>query len=178
VKRLAILPIAMSMSIAMAIGGAAEPDSWAALRIMVGKWEGSAAGVPGKGRSTREFRFEMNERFLSEHGKILWEPKSAAEKAAVHEDFGWFSYDSNLMKIVWRQFHDEGFVNEYTLDSASADGKSLDFVSVRIENIAPGWRAKESFRMLSADEMEATFWLAAPGKDFEVYVRSQLKRVK
>jgi hypothetical protein len=32
--------------------------------------------------------------------------------------------------------------------------------------------------MLSADEMEATFWLAAPGKDFEVYVRSQLKRVK
>jgi len=174
VKRLAVLQIA----IAMAIGGAAEPDPWVALRVLVGKWEGTAAGVPGKGLSSREFRFELNERFLSEHGKIVWEPKSAAEAATIHEDFGWFSYDRNLKKIVWRQFHDEGFVNEYTLDSESADGKSLDFVSVRIENIAPGFRAKESLRMLSADELEATFWLAAPGKDFEVFVRSHLKRVK
>jgi hypothetical protein len=174
VKRLAVLPIAL----VIAICGAAQPDPWAMLRVLVGKWEGPAAGVPGKGLSTREYRFELNERFLSEHGKIVWEPKSAAEKAAVHEDFGWFSFDRNLKKIVWRQFHDEGFVNEYTLDSASADGKSLDFVSVRIENIAPGFRAKESFRMLSADELEATFWLAAPGKDFEVFVRSHLKRLK
>lgn len=177
-KRLAVLPTALAMAMAVAMGAAAQPDPWGALRLLIGKWEGTAAGVPGKGISTREYRFELNERFLSEHGKIAWEPTSTAGKAAAHEDFGWFSYDRNLKKIVWRQFHDEGFVNEYTLDSASTDGKSLDFVSVRIENIAPGWRAKESLRMLSADEMEATFWLAAPGKDFEVYVRSQLKRVK
>jgi hypothetical protein len=177
VKRLARLTALVS--VAMAIGGAAQPDDpWVNLRVLIGTWEGSAAGVPGKGVSTREYRFELNERFLSEHGKIVWEPKSGAEKAAVHEDFGWFSYDRTLKKLVWRQFHDEGFVNEYTLDSASADGKSLDFVSVRIENIAPGFRAKESLHVLSADELEATFWLAAPGKDFEALVRSHLKRVK
>jgi hypothetical protein len=83
-----------------------------------------------------------------------------------------------LKKIVWRQFHIEGFVNEYTLDSVSADGKSLEFVSVRIENIAPGWRAKESYHVLSTSELEQTFSLAAPGKDFEVYAQSHLKRVK
>ena len=176
-KRPAVVPVAIAMGLATC--GAAQPDDpWAPLRALVGKWEGTGAGVPGKGVSTREFRFEMNERFLSEHGRIVWEAKTPAAKAEVHEDFGWFSYDKNLKKIVWRQFHDEGFVNEYTLDSASADGKSLDFVSVRIENIAPGWRAKESLRMLSPDELEATFWLAAPGKDFDPFVRSHLKRVK
>ena len=68
-----------------------------------------------------------------------------------------------------RQFHVEGFVNEYTLDSVSADGKLLEFTTVRIENVAPGWRAKEFFRVLSPDEFVETFSLAAPGKPFEVY---------
>lgn len=36
-----------------------------------------------------------------------------------------------------RQFHVEGFVNEYTLDSVSENGKVLEFVAVRIENIPP-----------------------------------------
>lgn len=79
--------------------------------------------------------------------------------------------------MVWRQFHSEGFVNEYMLDLVSADGKSLEFVTVRIENIAPGWRAKESYRIISADELEETFSLASPGKDFEVYSQTRLKRV-
>jgi hypothetical protein len=64
------------------------------------------------------------------------------------------------------------------LDSVSADGKLLEFVTVRIENIAAEWRAKESFRVLSPDEFVETFSLAAPGKDFEVYSETHLKRVK
>ena len=89
-----------------------------------------------------------------------------------------YSYDRALKKVVLRQFHGEGFVNERTLDSVSADGKSLEFTTVRIENIAPGWRAKESFRVLSPDEFVETFSLAAPGKDFAVYSETHLKRVK
>ena len=51
-------------------------------------------------------------------------------------------------------------------------------MTVRIENIAAGWRAKESFRILSPDEFVETFSLAVPGKDFEVYAETHLKRVK
>jgi hypothetical protein len=76
---------------------------------------------------------------------------------------------------VLRQFHAEGFVNEYTLDSVSADGKLLEFTTVRIENIAPAWRAKEFFRVLSPDEFVETFSLAAPGKPFEVYSETHPK---
>jgi hypothetical protein len=49
---------------------------------------------------------------------------------------------------------------------------------VRIENLAPGWRAKKSYRVLSSDEIEETFSLAPPGKDFDVYTVAHLRRVK
>ena len=107
-----------------------------------------------------------------------YEPKSPGATPEVHEDLGLYSFDKSARKIVLRQFHGEGFVNEYTLESAGADGKSFDFVTVRIENIAPGWRAKESFRILGADEYVETFSLAEPGKDFAVYTETRLKRVK
>lgn len=155
-----------------------QSDPWDALRFFEGKWEGKAAGEPGKGISSREYRFDLNGKFLSARNRSVYEPKSPGDKPEVHEDFGMYSYDRALKKFVLRQFHVEAFVNEYTLDSVSADGKSLEFTSVRIENIAPGWKAKESFRILSADEFVETFYLAAPGKDFEVYTETRLKRMR
>ena len=104
-------------------------------------------------------------------------PSRLTTNPEVHEDFGMYSYDRALKKVVLRQFHGEGFVNEYTLDSVSTDGKSLQFMTVRIENIAAGWRAKESLCVLSPDEFAETFSLAAPGKNFEVYSETHLKRV-
>ena len=169
-----ILPAA---AILMAACAAAQSDPWAALRVFEGKWQGAARGDPGKGTSTREYRFELNGRFLRARNQSVYEPKSPDVKPEVHEDFSMFSYDRSLKKIVLRQFHVEGFVNEYTLDSIGADGKSLEFVTVRIENIAPGWRAKESYRVISANELEETFSLAAPGKDFAVYTTTRLQRV-
>ena len=173
-KRLPMLLIVVTV----AIGAAAQGDPWAPIRIFEGKWEGPITGKPGKQFSSREYRFELNGKFLSQRDKSVFESKSGAEEPRVREDFGFFSYDTLLKKIVWRQFHSEGFVNEYTLDSVSADGKSFEFVTVRIENLAPGWRAKKSYRVLSADEMEETFSLASPGKDFDVYTVGHFRRVK
>lgn len=157
---------------------AGQSDPWAALRAFEGRWEGAATGIPGKGVSTREYRFELNGRFLVARNQSVYEPKSPNVNPEVHEDLGIFSYDRALQKVVLRQFHSEGFVNEYVLDSASADNGILEFVTVKIENISPGWRAKEAYRFVSSDEVIETFSLAAPGKDFEVYSETRLKRVR
>jgi hypothetical protein len=157
---------------AILANAAAQPDPWANLRVLEGKWEGPTAGKPGKGITKREYRFELNGHFLSERNKVVW------EKAAIHEDFSMLDYDTALKKIVWRQFHSEGFIHEYTLASVSADGKSLEFFSVSMDNIPPGFRAKESYHVLSANEVESEFWLAAPGKDYELYTKARLKRGK
>lgn len=159
-----------------AAAGAQQPDPFAPLRALEGKWEGVATGEPGKGISTREYRFDLGGRFLTARNRSVYEPKSAGAKPEAHEDFGIFSYDRAAKKIVLRQFHGEGFVNEYTLESS--DPKLLEFVTVRIENIPAGWRAKESYRVTSSDQIEETFSLAEPGKDFGVYSRTVLKRVR
>ncbi|MNC98444.1 hypothetical protein D3C83_163930 [compost metagenome] len=62
------------------------------------------------------------------------------------------------------------------LETMAPEGKSFEFVTVRIENIPAGWRAKEAYRVIAADEIEETFSLAGPGKDFELYSRTRLKK--
>jgi hypothetical protein len=96
----------------------------------------------------------------------------------VHEDWGLFSYDRSRKKFVLRQFHVEGFVNQYVLDSLAADGKTLILVTESIENIPVGWRAKETYKILNDDEFVEIFELAEPGKGFEVYSENHLKRKK
>ena len=172
-KRLRFLPIAFLI----AVSTVAQSDPWAPLRAFEGRWEGTTSGKPGKGTTSREYRFELNGKFLFQRDRSVYQPSDPAAKLLAHEDFGVFSYDTDLKKIVWRQFHSEGMVNEYTLDSVSADGKSLEFVTTRIENL-PGFRAKKQYRIVSDSEIEETFLLAQPGKDFETYTVAHLKRVK
>jgi hypothetical protein len=161
-----------------AISAVAQSDRWSPVRVFEGKWEGSITGKPGKQFSSREYQFVLHDTFLSQRDHSVYEAKSPDAAPKVRDDFGYFSYDTFLKKIVWRQFHSEGFVNEYSLDSVGADGKSLEFVTVRIENLAPGWRARKSYHVLSSDEIEETFSLAPPGKDFDVYTVTHLRRVK
>jgi hypothetical protein len=155
-----------------AAAAAQQPDPFAPLRVFEGKWEGAAFGEPGKGVSTREYKFDLAGRFLIARNKAVYEPKSPGAKPEVHEDLGIFSYDRAAKKLVLRQFHGEGFVNEYTMEG------ELEFVTVKIENIPPGWKAKEVYRVISKDEIEETFYLAQPGKDFAVYSRTLLKRAR
>jgi len=153
-----------------------EKNPWSALRIFEGKWHGSTTGKPGKGSTDREFHFELNGKFLYQHDRSVYQPSDPAGKPVVHEDVGYFSYDADAKKLVWRQFHSEGYVNEYVMDSISPDGEILEFVTTRIENL-PGFRAKKVYRTVSNDQIEETFQLAAPGQDFEIYTQTDLRRV-
>ena len=165
---------ALPIFIVLAGSAIAQSDPWAAVRLFEGQWEGPTSGKPGKGYTSREYRFELNGKFLAQRDRSVYQ---SGAKPLVHEDFGYFSYDTNLKKVVWRQFHSEGMVNEYLLDSIGPDGNSLEFVTTKIENL-PGFRAWKLYRFLSTNEVEETFWLAAPGKDFELYTEAHLKRKK
>jgi hypothetical protein len=153
---------------------AQQADPFAPLRAFEGKWVGAASGEPGEGISTREYKFELGGRFFIARNQSVYGPKAPAGKPEVHGDLGIFSYDRAAKKLVLRQFHAEGFVNEYVLEDS--DGKTLEFVTVKIENIPAAWKAKEVYRIVSADEIEETFSLASPGKDYAVYSRTVLKR--
>jgi len=90
---------------------------------------------------------------------------------------GIFSFDTNRKRVTLRQFHTEGFVNQYVLDPSAASGR-LVLVTEAIENIPAGWRARETYVLTGSDQLEEIFELAPPGKDFEPYSHSRLTRVR
>lgn len=123
---------------------------------------------------------EANFDVLDRQEKFITFPNDAQPKnpkGEAHEDVGYFGLDGARKLIVFLQFHTESFVVQYVWDSASTSTRVV-MVSEAIENIPKGYRARETYVQLGPDEFEEIFEMAAPGKDYEVYSKSRLKRVK
>lgn len=151
---------------------------WLPLKPFIGTWRGDGGGEPGNGKYERTYQFIFNNNFIEIHNKSTYPPSTAYPKGETHEDLGFISFDKNRKTFMLRQFHIEGFVNVYALDSISPDRKTIIFRTEQIENIPNGWQAKESYRILKENEIEETFELAEPGKKFEVYSKVKLVRQK
>jgi hypothetical protein len=67
--------------------------------------------------------------------------------------------DARRHRAILRQFHVEGFVNQYVADLDSQLDK-LVFTSEAIENIPPGWRARETY--VFWDRMNSKRSLSSP----------------
>jgi hypothetical protein len=148
-----------------------------ALDPFIGRWQGTTEGQPGKGTVEREYKRVLNSRFVHAQNRSVYPPQERNPKGEQHEDLGIFSVDRTRKRIIFRQFHVEGFVNQYVQEPDSVD-RAIVFTTEAIENIPSGWRARETYRVINADEFEEVFELSAPGKPFEVYSRTRLKRVK
>ena len=151
---------------------------WLTLKPFVGEWKGEGGGEPGKGKYERSYQFILNKRFIEIKNKSTYEPTTQHPNGEVHEDIGYFSYDNSRKTFMLRQFHVESFVIQYRIDSISTDKKTIVFISESIENIPPGYRAKETYRLVSDNEIEETFEIAEPNKDFAAYSRVKLVRQK
>jgi hypothetical protein len=158
-------------------GAAAAPaDRLALLAPVLGRWAGPTEGEPGSGTVEREYARILGGRFIEVRNVSTYPPQAKNPKGERHEDRGIFSYDAARKTIVFRQFHVEGFVNQYVLDPASTPDR-LVFTTEAIENIPAGWRARETY-VVAGDRLEEAFELSEPGKDFAAYSRNRLTRVK
>lgn len=88
------------------------------------------------------------------------------------------SWDRGRRRFVLRQFHVEGFVNQYVADSVAASPDSIVFRSEAIENIPPGYRARETYRILGPGDLVERFEMAEPNGEFAVYSETRFKRMK
>jgi hypothetical protein len=177
-----VLIFSFGCGFALRLLGAESPnpgekiDPWKPLRALIGKWEGDVNGEPGAGKAEREYVFVMNNRFIHVLNKSIYPPQEKNPKGETHEDAGFFSYDKAAKKLILRQFHIESFVNQFALDSVSDDGRTIVFMSSAIENIAPGWRARETYRILNENEFIETFAMAEPSHNFMTYSETHFRR--
>ncbi len=125
---------------------------------------------------SREYALVLDGRFIEVKNRSVYAPQEG-NPGEDHRDVGYISFDSARGKHVLRQFHVEGFVNQYVHESTSEDGKTITFVTEAIENIPPGWRGRETYVLTGPDQLIERFELAEPGKDFELYSEARLRRV-
>jgi hypothetical protein len=174
--------MALAAAIAAARLSAQEPsapaDVWAPFRFFVGSWAGQGEGSPGMGQGVQTFEFILRGTFLHVRNKAVFDPQAKNPQGEVHEDWGVFSFDKSRQTFVLRQFHVEGFVNQYVLESPRPDARSFVFVSEAIENIPAGFKARLTYKILDADSFEQTFDLAPPGQEFTCYSKGVMKRQK
>lgn len=193
------LAIAAVLLLSMALGCAAQPavascpaspalpssatattalrpasDALAVLTKLEGEWRGTGDGEPGSSTVERSYRWVLGGRYLEVRNRSTYAPQPKNPKGEQHEDMGLVSYDKGRKKLVFRQFHVEGFVNHYVLESEARD--AFVFASEAIENIPPGFRARETLRLVGDGQLEETFEIAEPSKDFAVYSKTRLNR--
>ncbi len=153
------------------------PSPWSAVQFMAGEWTGESEGQPGKGTVKRTYRFVLSDKFLHEQNVSTYPPQPKNEKGEVHGHWSFFSHDRARRTLVLRQFHQEGFVNQLALVAGSPAG-TLVFESEALENVPAGWKARETYEVVSADEFVETFELAQGTNPYEVYSRARFKRVR
>lgn len=149
---------------------------WLPLNSFIGTWKGTGEGVSGKGKYERTYKYVLGKKFIEISNKTTFEPSKENPKGEVHEDVGFFSYDKNRKAFVLRQFHIEGFVNQFVLQSISVDRKKMVFVTESIENIPKGYTARETYIFVSENEIEELFEIAEPNKEFVLYSKATLIR--
>lgn len=176
IKKITILLLAIQLPAMLVAQAETELDVWEPIQFLVGKWEGKGDGKSGISTVWKEWHFVLNRNFLHMRTKAIFDPQEKNPRGEIHEDQGYFSYDKARQKIVFRQFHVEGFVIQYVLESISDEGKSLTFVSEKIENGPAGLQAKIVYKIMDANTVEERFELAFPGREFDCYMTNIIKR--
>ncbi len=176
------LTVTLCVALTVSVGPTAPsqekiPDVWKPFQFFVGKWEGAGEGKPGISQGTQEFAFVLGGRYLQVRNEAIFDPQEKNPKGEKHEDWGFFSYDQLRKAYVFRQFHVEGFVNQYVCPAPSGDGLTFVFLSEAIENLPPGFKAKLTYRILDDNSFEQTFDVAAPGQEMECYSKGIMTRV-
>lgn len=163
---------------APAVAQEPKPDPWAPVRFLEGEWRGTATGNAGDGTVVRKYEFVMNGRYLHEKNVSTYPVQEKNRKGEVHEHWSFFSIDRARKTIVLRQFHVEGFVNQYAYAAEKSTPARLVFESEGFENFSNKWRARETYEIAGPDEVVEIFELAPPDKPFETYSTNRLKRVR
>jgi hypothetical protein len=150
---------------------------WEIFRFFLGRWEGTGSGQPGESQVEREYRFVLNEQFIQINDRSVYEPQERNPAGEVHEEIGYFSYDRSRGKFVFREFHVEGYVNQYLLEDWEAEGNKLVFRTEAIENIPDGWQARTTYEIRGDNEFRETFDLAGPDEKWSCFIIIEFKRV-
>ena len=134
---------------AVASAPATTADPWTQIRFLEGEWIGTAEGEPGIGTVHRSYQFILGYRYLHERNVSAYAPTKPNTSGEVHEHWSFISFDKKRKRLVLRQFHQEGFINQYVLVAEQSTPRRIVFESEAFENLDGRWRARETYDVRS-----------------------------
>jgi hypothetical protein len=167
--------LALLIPVFIGIGQNQGKDIWEPLRYLEGTWEGKGDGMSGVSTVVQEYEFILNGNFMRMTTKSVFKPQEKNPEGEVHEDIGFFSFDRARRQFIMRGFYVEGFVNHYA-GTVSEDGKTVTFETEAVENAPPGTRAKLVFVRTGERELEQSFHVAWPDRDYGCLSTNILKK--
>ena len=153
-------------------------DHWKALRFFLGSWTGTGTGKVGDSRVERTYEFVLGEQFIRLTDRSVYDPQEKNPEGEVHEEIGFFSYDGDRETHVLREFHIEGYVNQYVQESSDVHDKKLVFVTEAVENLPPGMQARTTYEIIDDNRFRETFELLMRDGAWACFITSELQRVE
>lgn len=141
-----------------------------------GRWRGTGQGEPGQSTVERTYTPILAGRFIEIRHRSTYPPQEKNPKGEIHDDVGYLSHDNARKLFVLRQFHVEGFANQYAATTPDFAAGKLVFMSEALENIPAGMKARETYVFSSVDAFEEIFEVAEDGVTFQIYSHNKFHR--
>jgi hypothetical protein len=149
------------------------PDPWAGWRFLLGTWTGAGGGQPGAvEQDLTSFTLELDGSVLVRRNHVVFAPKKGEKKGLVHDDL-LYVYPTR----VEARFHAIYFDNEgHVIRYQAVPLERQNAVRLESEDPPTAMRFRNDFILNPDQTLKATFWMAAPGDTFKVYVSGTVRR--
>jgi len=173
--KITAVSIALSMILLPVLTG--QSTDLERLIPLTGTWQGHGSGFGNdKSEITSSFTWIMGGQYLEIVNESFFEPTPAKPQGEHHTDRGFISFDVSRDKVVYRQFNNEGYVNQYLLQEHLSGDSLLIFETENIENFAPGGKARYTIRLISDTLMETVFDVSLPGSEYACFGNNRLTK--
>ena len=148
-------------------------DRFAGLDWLVGEWQGYGLFADDTTFIHKRYSYEVGGRFLVERTLDMFPPARPSTEFEVHQDMTVFYRTEEGYRA--KGFFVEGFVWNSEVEIRNEGG--VIFVSTTaVENGPPGTRARYTVERTGQDAFEATFEIAWPDQDFDVFEQIHMRR--
>jgi len=154
-----------------------QPNHFERVGFILGEWHGTGSGFGNdKSKIESSFQLIMEGKYIEVKNESRFEPSSDKPDGEYHIDKGFISFDNNRMLIVFRQFNNEGYVNQYVLNDSISNDSILVFETENLENFVAGGKARWIIKKISETKIETTFDVSFPNKEYTCFGINSLTR--
>lgn len=167
--------IALLIFITMSGVSFGQTNPFEKVNFILGEWNGTGSGFGNdKSKIESSFQLIMDGKYIEVKNESRFEPTEKNPKGEYHIDKGFISLDNSRKSIIFRQFNSEGFINQYVLNDSISNDSILVFETEIIENFVPGGKARWTIKKISETQIETTFDVSLPDKDYSCFGINQL----